>query len=87
MRSSVWYWRRLTLRLFYRDFVRRDSRCRRGFAADAHHLHRRMRSARSVDIAYGSILAHDADGRDELPGIMGHHGGDLRYLLFARQVA
>lgn len=72
---------------FYRDFVRRDSRCRRGFAADAHHLHRRMRSARSVDIAYGSILAHDADGRDELPGIMGYHGGDLRYLLFARQVA
>ena len=72
---------------FYRDFVRRDSRCRRGFAADAHHLHRRMRSARRVDIAYGSILAHDADGRDELPGIMGHHGGDLRYLLFARQVA
>lgn len=73
--------------VFYRDFVRRDSRCRRGFAADAHHLHRRMRSARSVDIACGSILAHDADGRDELPGIMGHHGGDLCYLLFARQVA
>ena len=67
-----------------RDPFRCTSRGRQGPCADAAHLRRSLSDPYCVDVRCISGTSGDQYDHAELPGILGHHGSFVHYLLFQK---
>lgn len=66
------------------DPFRCTSRGRQGPCADAAHLRRSLSDPYCVDVRCISGTSGDQYDHAELPGILGHHGSFVHYLLFQK---